>query len=327
MTTVHSVTEWGSDINELYLLTTIITGFIFFAVSIPFCYAIWKFRAKEGDDSIPKQVKGNHLLEILWTVIPVVLLIVIFVPTYQLIFKQKEAAPADALVIEAIGHQWWWEFRYPEYGIVTANEMFVPENRAVSVKLTSADVIHSFWIPRWGGKVDNLPGEVNLINYVTPTVEDPVGGDYYQGHCAELCGLSHARMRFSAVVLTADRFETWTKAVLTPPDVSSDLQAKGQELFMSKTCFTCHAIAGTNAKGQIGPNLSNFGNRKMLAAGTLINNKENLHAWFYDTVYSEPPYQKIKPNNLMVFGEGFELSEDEMDALAAYLHNSTAKTY
>ncbi|NRA63496.1 MAG: cytochrome c oxidase subunit II [Pseudobacteriovorax sp.] len=327
MSTVHSVTEWGNDINELYLITTIVVTFVFFMVSIPFCYAMWKFREKEGDETIPKQVKGNHVLEILWTVIPVILLIIIFIPTFKLIMKQYAEPPEDALVIEAIGHQWWWEFRYPEYGIVTANEMYVPEQRPVTIKLKSADVIHSFWIPRWGGKVDNIPGEVNTINYVTPALEDPAKADYYQGHCVELCGLSHARMRYEAVVLSAERFETWTKVAKSPPKVTTALQKKGQELFMSKTCFTCHAIEGTAAKGLIGPDLTNFGDRRTLAAGTLPNDAEGMHTWLRDSVDAKPPYQNVKPGSLMVFGEGFELTEEDIKALTAYLHNSTAKTF
>ena len=327
MTTVHSVTSWGSEINELYLLTTVILTFVFFAVAIPFCYAIWKFREKEGDTRIPKQVTGNHKLEVLWTLIPIVLLIFIFIPTVELILKGYEEPPEDTLRIEAIAHQWWWEFKYPDLGITTANEMWVPENQHVSIKLTSADVIHSFWIPRWGGKVDNLPGEEKWIYYTTPAAENNDAGDRYQGHCVELCGLSHARMRFQAVVLNKERFDAWSKVAQTPPNVSTALEKKGQELFMSKTCFTCHSIEGTAAKGLVGPNLTNLGNRVQLAAGTLPNDAKGMHTWLRDSVDSKPPYQNVKPGSLMVFGEGFELSDDEIDALSAYLLNATAKTY
>lgn len=326
MSTIDTVTEWGRQINSLYLITTIITGVVFFAVAIPFCYAIWRFREKEGDERMPTQIRGNHKLEILWTLIPIVLLIFIFLPTFDLILSQHKEPPEDALKIEAIGHQWWWEFRYPEYGIVTANEMYVPENRAVQIELTSADVIHSFWIPRWGGKVDNIPGETNFINYVTPELQDPEG-DYYWGHCAELCGLSHARMRFQAVVLSEERFDRWTEVYNEPPVVASALEKRGQELFMSKTCFTCHAIEGTMAKGQVGPSLTNFGNRRLLAAGTLENDREGMHRWLRDSVDSKPDQQEVKPGSLMIFAEGFELTEEDIKALTAYLHRSTAKTY
>ena len=326
MSTIDTVTQWGRDINHLYLITTVICTLIFFAVAIPFVYTMWKYREKEGDTHIPKQIRGNHKLEVLWTVIPIVLLIFIFVPTFELILKQYEEPPADALRIEAIGHQWWWEFRYPDLGITTAGELYVPENTPVAIELTSADVIHSFWIPRWGGKVDNLPGETNLIQYTTPPNENPAG-DYYWGHCAELCGLSHARMRFQAVVLPKERFDTWAKAYNEPPVVASALEKKGQELFMSKTCFTCHAISGTMAQGKVGPDLSNFGSRSKLAAGTLKNDVDGLHAWLRDSVDSKPGEQKIKPGSLMVFAEGFELTEEDIKAITAYLHRSTAKTY
>ncbi len=327
MSTIDTVTEWGRQINSLYLLTTIIVSFIFVAVAVPFCYAIWRFRERPGDDHIPRQIHGNHKLEILWTTIPIVLLIFIFLPSLELILSRAKEPPEDALRIKAIAHQWWWEFQYPDYNITTANEMFVPENRPVVIELTSADVIHSFWIPRWGGKVDNIPGETNMIHYTTPPVENAELGDYYWGHCAELCGLSHARMRFQAVVLTEERFTAWTQVHNEPPLVASELEKRGQELFMEKTCFTCHAIEGTMAKGLIGPNLSNFGNRRLLAAGTLPNDREGLHAWIRDSVDSEPDMQSIKPGSLMVFGEGYEISEEEIRALSAYLLRSTAKTY
>jgi len=327
MSTIDTVTEWGREINSLYLLTTIITGLVFLAVAVPFCYALWRFRAKDDDDDrLPEQIRGNHKLEILWTVIPIVLLVFIFLPTFELILKQHEEPPKDALRIQAIGHQWWWEFRYPDLGITTANELFVPENTPVAIELTSDDVIHSFWIPRWGGKVDNLPGVTNLIQYVTPKIQDPEG-DYYWGHCAELCGLSHARMRFQAVVLTQERFDSWQESFNEPPLVVSAMEKKGQELFMTKTCFTCHAIEGTNAAGQIGPSLTNFGNRRMLASGTLNNTDDGMHIWLRDSVDALPGEQKIKPGSLMMFAPGFELTDADIEALTAYLHRSTAKTY
>jgi cytochrome c oxidase subunit 2 len=142
MTTVHVVTDWGHDINRVYLITTIITSIVFVAVAVPFCYALWRFREKPGDNRFPEQIKGNHKLEILWTLIPVVLLIFIFLPSLEVIMKRSEAPPKESLVIEAIGHQWWWEFRYPDLNIVTANEMVVPEDTPILVKLKSADVIH-----------------------------------------------------------------------------------------------------------------------------------------------------------------------------------------
>ncbi len=327
MSTAHVVTEWGRQINHVYLITTVIVSLIFVAVAIPFCYAIWKFREKEGETRMPKQITGNHKLEIIWTLVPIVLLIFIFLPTLEVIMKRAEAPPEDSLVIEAIGHQWWWEFKYPSLGITTANEMFVPENTHITIKATSGDVIHAFWIPRWGGKIDTLPGIINQITYVTPSIEDAEKGDYYQGHCTELCGLSHARMRYEAVVLTKDRFQQWSKVAMQPPVIASTLEKKGQELFMSKTCFTCHAIEGTQANGKIGPNLTNFGNRRHLAAGTLNNTKDGLHTWLRDSVDSKPDYQTIKPGSLMVFGPNFELTEGDIKALTAYLQHSTAKTY
>lgn len=315
MTTVHSLTDWGRDINHVYLITTIICFVIFFAVSIPMVYALYKFREKEGDTHIPKQVRGNHKLEIAWTLIPVVLLVFIFIPSVEAIFRQAEV-PEDAFPVEVIGHQWWWEFKYPTLGVTTANEVHLPENTPIVFKLTSADVIHSFWIPRFGGKVDTLPGEINQMVLTTPPGNKD-GGDYYQGQCVELCGLSHALMRFQAVVHKKDEFDRWAKSHNEAPVVATATEKMGEELFTSKICMTCHAISGTNFAGAIGPSLSNFGSRATLAAGTLPNTKEGLHAWLKDPTV-------VKPGSLM---PNLNLTEEEIAALTAYLQHSTAKKY
>ncbi|MGE0174856.1 MAG: cytochrome c oxidase subunit II [Oligoflexales bacterium] len=315
MTSIYPLTEWGRDINYLYLITTVICTAIAIIVAGVLVYVLYRFREKPGDTHMPKQIKGNHKLELVWSIIPVVLLIFIFVPTAETIFKYSET-PQDALEIEVIGHQWWWEFKYPEYNIVTANELHLPENRAVHITMTSADVIHSFWIPRFGGKVDTLPGETTHMTFTTPAGEK-VGGDYYQGQCFELCGLSHALMRFQAVVHKTDEFKRWTDAYNADVLVASDLEKKGQQLMTDKICVTCHTISGTTAAGLVGPNLTNFGSRRTLAAGTLPNTREQLKKWLKD-----PP--AVKPGSLM---PNLQLADDEIEAIASYLLHSTAKKY
>lgn len=333
MNTIAGLTEWAKDINDVYALTTIIVTLVFFAVSIPLVVAIVKFRVPEDVDlktlKPPKQVHGNVLLELAWTVIPVILLLFIAVPTWTAIFKQPEEKPENAMHVKVIGHQWWWEFQYLDYGVTTANELHLPADTPVFFELTSADVIHSFWIPKFGGKKDALPGKgaENSMYYVTPPASEikTEGGEYFQGVCAELCGDSHALMRFDAVLHTKDEFQMWVKAHNEPPVVVSDLQKKGEELFGQ--CAVCHTLAGTDSEEQEramlaagtakqGPNLSNYGSRKMLGAGTRFNNQKNFIAWVKNP-------QSIKPGaTMMAFGH---LSESDLKALSAYLMQSTVK--
>ncbi|MDD9951030.1 MAG: cytochrome c oxidase subunit II [Zetaproteobacteria bacterium] len=333
MNTIAGLTEWARGINHVYGITTLVVTLVFLAVSIPLIMAIVKFRVPEGTDlkqlKPPKQVHGNVQLEFVWAVIPVILLLFIAVPTWEAIFEQPEEAPEDALVVKVIGHQWWWEFQYPKYGITTANELHLPAETPVFFELTSADVIHSFWIPKMGGKKDCLPGKdaMNSMFFVTPAASEikTLGGEYFQGQCAELCGSSHALMRFDTVLHTREEFGRWTQVHNQPPQVTSALQEKGQELFAQ--CAVCHTLAGTPSEEQEksmlalgtpkqGPNLSNLGSRKMLGAGTRWNNQRNFIEWVKNP-------QSIKPGATMTaFGH---LSEEELLALSAYLMQSTVK--
>lgn len=322
MTTISGLTEWSKDINHVYLITTVITVAIFFAVAIPLVYTLYRFRAKEGDDTPPKQLHGNVALEFLWTVIPVVLLIFIAVPTWKYIFKHEgRPVRADALKVHVIGHQWWWEFQYPDYGIKTAFEIHLPENTPVELTITSADVSHAFWIPKFGGKTSAINGNINRLAFTTPAAAQPevAGGDYYQGQCAELCGSSHALMRHVGVVHTKEGFDRWVKAHNTPPKVETASQREGEQVFAR--CVACHAIEGTPSASipgdKIGPNLSTFGSRSHLGAGTRRNTEENLAAWIRNPA-------EIKPGSLM---PALGLTEPEIAAVSAYLRQSTYKTY
>ena len=335
MNTIAGLTDWAQMINEVYGLTTLILIFVFFSVSVPLVITIIKFRVKDEDLpnlKPPKQVHGNAVLEFIWTVVPVILLLFIAVPTWKGIFSIPTKAPDNALRVKVIGHQWWWEFQYPDYGITTANELHLPENTPVFFELTSADVIHSFWIPKFGGKVDVLPGEdaVNTMFFTSPALSDAANadGEYYQGQCVELCGLSHALMRFEAVLMSADSFEKWRKNFNAAPVVASELEKKGEALFAQ--CQVCHTVSGTPSEAlektmlslspptpKLGPNLTNFGNRRTLGAGTRKNTYENFAKWVRDP-------QSMKPGSTMTAFPG--LSDSEIQALAAYLRYSTAKT-
>ncbi|MCX6125883.1 MAG: cytochrome c oxidase subunit II [Proteobacteria bacterium] len=321
MDTVSGLTEMSRDINGVYSLVTWITVFVFFAVSIPLIYTLVRFRYRKGDETPPKQFHGNSTLEVLWTVIPVVLLIFIAVPTWRVLFKHAKV-PADAITIEAIGHQWWWEFRYPSHGnVVTANELHVPENTHIKFVVSSEDVIHAFWIPKWGGKIDALPGHKNTLLLKSPPILDPSkrGGESYQGQCVELCGASHALMRFSAVVHSQGEFDSWVKTANTPPKVETASQVAGEEVFAR--CQACHTISGTPSEQipgvKLGPNMSNFGNRKFLAAGLRANTPENFAAWVRNP-------GSIKPGALM---PSLGLTEEEISHVSAYLRQSTVKAF
>jgi len=335
MDTLAGVTEWARDINYVYAITTVVVTIVFFAVSIPLIITIRRFRM--SDEAIkdlppPKQVHGNPALEFAWTIIPVILLLFIAVPTWQAIFKQPEKAPPGAMLVKVIGHQWWWEFQYPELGITTANELHLPADTPVFFQLTSADVIHSFWVPQFGGKIDVLPGKgaENHLFVTTPSLRKPGAPqpDYYQGQCVELCGLSHALMRFQAVIHSKEGFQRWAHVHNEPPIVESELAKRGEAVFAQ--CQSCHTIAGTPSEdlerqmlssqaplAKIGPNLSSFGSRRTLAAGTRSNTEENLMKWIKNP-------QAIKPGALMT---PMPLSDADLKAVAAYLRYSTAKTF
>ena len=331
MNTISGLTNWGKDANHVYWITTVLCFLVFFAVAIPLIYTLIRFKDKPGDESPPAQFHGSTTLEIMWTVIPVVLLIFIAVPTWRGLFKYAHAEP-NALEIEVIGHQWWWEFRYPQNGkVISAGELHVPENTPLHFKLWSNDVIHSFWVPKFGGKVDVMPtsfhketgapSAFNTLNISSPALVDPnkKGGERYQGQCVELCGASHALMRFNAVVHSKAEFEAWTQTVNTPPKVETRLAAEGEEVFAR--CQACHTIAGTPSEqipgDKIGPNLSNFGSRKYMAGGIRLNTPENLAIWLRDPA-------SLKPGALM---PNLGLTEKEIAAVSSYLRLSTVKTY
>ena len=197
------------------------------------------------------------------------------------------SAPEAELTIEVTGHRWWWEIRYPEHGVVTANELHVPAGVPVRLELTSADVIHSLWVPSLAGKRDLVPGQTNVLR-----IEATEPG-IYRGQCAEFCGVQHARMGIVVMADRPDTFADWLSrqreaaAEPTRPDV-----AEGRRVFLSSPCVGCHTIRGTAASGEIGPDLTHVASRSTLAAATLTNGRGNLAGWIVDS-------QEIKPGNAM----------------------------
>lgn len=294
---------------DLFWLTTVFGVGVYVLVLGILLYTLWRFRIRRGDRAagLPKQVHGDLRLETAWTFVPVILLVIIGIPTVRGIWATEvRVQDEDALQINVTGYQWWWAFEYPELGITTANEVHIPVGRTVNFTLRSGDVIHSFWVPAMAGKRDLIP---NQDNYLWFSAEVP--GIYY-GHCTEFCLGAHAQMRMRLIAQTEDDFNSWVASFqeaesAEPP--SGTLEQQGSALFLQRGCVQCHAVAGTVAQGVIAPDLTNFGQRITLAGGTVANNPENLAAWLRDP-------QAVKPGNHM---PNLQLSEEDISALVAYL--------
>ena len=199
-----NTTEFNRDVGHLFDILIWLGGIVFVFVESILLYTIWRFRRRSENDR-PQQVHGNTTLEILWTAIPALILAFIAVPTVRTIFKTQAKAKADALQVEVIGHQWWWEFRYPQYKVTTANELYLPIGRTVNFTLKSNDVLHSFWVPQLGGKRDLITNHPNFLWYTPDSTSEYV----WNGACAEYCGSSHANMRFKTFTVSPANFESW----------------------------------------------------------------------------------------------------------------------
>ncbi|MBI4538617.1 MAG: cytochrome c oxidase subunit II [Gemmatimonadetes bacterium] len=322
--TIGPATDLAGHIHDLYVQVFWWTMFILAVVSGVLTYVLVRYRERPGAET-PRQTRGHLGLEIAWTVAPAVIVVLITIPTIRAVFRTQQPPASDALAIEVIGHQWWWEFRYPELGVVTANELHLPVGRPVDLSLRSADVIHSFWVPRLGGKRDVNPsprvpeGRTPKVNRLTFTVSEP---GVYHGQCAEFCGASHALMRMQVVVESAEAFASWAEAMKTRVTPTAGTpEDRGREIFARSPCVACHAIAGTTAQGAVGPSLTRVGARSAIAAGVLENTTENLVRWITDPA-------SVKPGALMpgtaVGGGGFPptgLSPEDAGAVAAYLRS------
>lgn len=214
--------------------------------------------------------------------------------------------PAANLTVQVVGHQWWWEVQYPEYGITTANEIYIPTDEPVRLALSSADVIHSFWVPRLGGKRDLLPEKETTF-----WLEADTSG-VFRGQCAEYCGLQHTHMALRIVAVSPEAFDEWVVARQSPPSLPADtLVERGRRVFMEASCVECHRIEGTLATSDIGPDLTHIGSRRTLGAGMIENNRGNLYGWIANP-------QRIKPGNRM---PPTVMPPEELHALVAYLES------
>ncbi len=294
---------------NLYWLVFWIAAAVFVLVEGGLLFALVRFRRRSADDA-PRQIHGNTRLEMLWTILPALLLAGVAVPTVGTIFDLSARPEGDVLEVNVTGHQWWWEIEYPDLGVVTANEVHVPTDRPVAVNLTSEDVIHSFSVPRLAGKQDLIPGRTNTIY-----LRAPEAGTYL-GQCQEFCGLSHANMRFRVVAQDPVDFEQWaqgqTRVAAVPP--RSTLEAEGLQYFSTGQCIGCHTVDGVeSAVGRVGPNLTHLASRETFAGAIFELNEENLTRWLEDAP-AEKPGSKM-PSGLKDMG----LTGEQIEALVAYL--------
>jgi len=338
-------------LNSLAFFVLAISGLIFGGVTVLLVYALVRYRRRPGDMNEPPQVFGSMQIELSWTIIPILIIVVLFLGTARVLFSVQDAPkPPTALNLVVIGHQFWWEFRYPDYNVVTANELHIPVStssapRPTFMKLTSADVIHSFWVPQLAGKTDLLPNRVNEMWM------DPQQPGLYVGQCAQFCGAQHAKMLLRVYVETPEDFKRWIAAQQkaqpeispsgsalmsesnpgdqnanshVPPNsspkfveasaqssrVSGDVNAHaGQLVFEQQVCIDCHTVAGTVANGRYGPDLTHLMSRATLAAGAADNNPANLQAWIADP-------NTFKPGTLM---PAMHLTDRQNAQITAYL--------
>lgn len=301
--------DFGRMGDQVFRKTVFWATVVFVLVEGALLFAMWKFRARPGAPE-PAQTHGNTLLEIVWTMIPAFILAMIAVPTVRTIFRQAQRPGPEALQVEVIGHQWWWEFRYPALGIVTANELHVPVGRPVNLEMTTADVIHSFWLPQFAGKRDVMPNRHSNLWFTAEVVGN------YPAQCVEFCGQQHGRMAYRIVVQPADSFDAWAANFNRPPRTYTDttvqhdpLLVQGEQLFTQKGCVGCHSMYP--ALPLAGPNLHHIGSRSHIAAGTLVNTDENLARWIQNP-------QGWKAGVLM---PNLGLTDEETRALVAYLRS------
>jgi cytochrome c oxidase subunit 2 len=299
----------AQSIFELSRLVLTVTAAIFIVVFSLLAYAVVKFRRRQGSDARePAQVFGSTQLELAWTVIPILIVGVLFLATARVIVAiQKAAPPANAIEITVIGHQYWWEYRYPSLKVLTANELHIPVSDPAHptptfLTLLSADTDHSYWVPRLAGKTDLIPNHPNSMWM------DPHATGLYLGQCAQYCGTQHAKMLLRVYVQTRDEFDRWIQEQNQPARLE-DPVSDGRRIFERTACINCHRVAGTVANGTFGPDLTHLMSRDTIAAGAAANTPENLRRWIRDP-------SVIKPGSKM---PAMGISDPDVTAVTQYL--------
>jgi cytochrome c oxidase subunit 2 len=283
-------------------------------------YVALRFREKPGEPRSPKQVHGNSVLEISWTIIPALILMVMAVFTVPVIFDLAERPEGDDVIdITVTGRQWFWEYEYTGEELFTANEMHIPINRPISMNVTApADgVIHSFWVPELNGKRDAVPGRDGFLKF---TADEP---GTYLGQCAEFCGLSHADMRLRVIAQTEEDYEAWVESQKQPLE-GEQLRFADEILNTKWQCTSCHTLDGVpDSAAVIGPNLTHVGDRTTFAAGVFATNAENLTDWVHNAPSMKPfgDYVQHMPD---FSAEGMTI--DEAREIAEFLCNTASDT-
>ena len=299
----------AKSIADLSVFVLVITGIIFLVVFTLLLYSVVRFRGRAADGGRePAQVYGSMQIELAWTIIPILIVVVLFLATARVIHAVQDAPePASALDVIAIGHQYWWEFRYPKLGIVTANELHIPVSgpghpTPTFLQLLSADTDHSFWVPELAGKTDLIPNHPNRLWM------DPQRTGIFFGQCAQYCGVQHAKMLLRVSVDGPEDFAGWVRVQQTPAVEDASATA-GRQVFERNACINCHAVNGTPADGRFGPDLTHLMSRATIAAGAAENTHDNLRLWIQNP-------SAIKPGSLM---PAMKLSDADLDAVVSYM--------
>jgi len=299
------------SIFSLSMLVLSITAAIFLVVASILAYVLVRYRARASNgqgEQEPPQIYGSNQIELSWTVIPILIVVMLFLATTRVIYTTEHAQrPANALDVTVIGHQFWWEYRYPQLGVVTANELHVPVSDHAHplptyLTMSSADTDHSFWVPRLAGKMDLIPNKVNTMWI------DPQTKGLYLGQCAQYCGVQHAKMLIRVYADTPEEFAAWVEHQQQPA-VEDPAAAEGRNIFMHNACISCHTIRGTVATGRFGPDLTHVGSRETIASGSVPNTPTNLREFIDNPA-------NFKPGALM---PPMHLDAHDLDAVTAYL--------
>jgi cytochrome c oxidase subunit II len=297
------------SISELSVFVLVITGIIFVVVFALLLYSVVKFRGRAKDAGRePAQVYGSTQIELAWTIIPILIVVVLFLATARVIHAiQDVPVSAGGLEVTVIGHQYWWEFRYPKLGIVTANELHIPVSdpshpTPTFLQLLSADTDHSFWVPELAGKTDLIPNHPNRMWM------DPQRTGVFVGQCAQYCGIQHAKMLLRISVDGPEDFAAWVRAQQKPA-IEDAGAIDGRRVFERNACMNCHTVAGTPADGRFGPDLTHLMSRATIAAGAAEDTRDNLRLWIQNP-------SAIKPGSLM---PAMKLSDEDLDAVVSYM--------
>ena len=297
------VSPSATPIRDLFMLVFGVIGIIFVITQGALVWSLIRYRAKGNEITEPPQIYGSNPIELAWTVIPILIVFILFLVTTRTIYSlDMQEPPEGALRVKVTGHQWWWEFEYPDLDFVTAGELHVPKGVPVFLDLRSADVIHSFWVPRLSGKTDCIPNRENHLWFQADEI-----GTWY-GQCAEFCGTQHAKMLIRVISEEESEFEAWVaNQKLDAPQVPTPLN--GKEMFLSLACVNCHNVNGIMMQGGFAPNLTHLMSRDTIASGAAENTPENLKKWLRDPNSIK---DECRMPNMM-------LTETQIDSLVEFL--------